>query len=63
MESRNGASSQKYILLAEAKLVLLHKLEANVVLVAIGRRPYIEDLNLENFAVEVDSRRFRASTS
>jgi dihydrolipoamide dehydrogenase len=32
------------------------KLEADVVLVAIGRRPYINGLNLENIGVEVDPR-------
>ena len=36
--------------------MVLHKLEADVVLVAIGRRPYIKGLNLENIGVEVDSR-------
>ena len=33
-----------------------HKLEADVVLVAVGRRPYIKGLNLENIGVEVDER-------
>jgi pyruvate/2-oxoglutarate dehydrogenase complex dihydrolipoamide dehydrogenase (E3) component len=33
----------------------LHKLEADVVLVPIDRRPYIKDLNLEKIGVEVDS--------
>ncbi|KAI9434691.1 hypothetical protein H4582DRAFT_2120795 [Lactarius indigo] len=31
-------------------------LEVDVVLVAVGRRPYIQGLSLENFGVEVDSR-------
>ncbi len=32
------------------------QLEADVVLVAVGRRPYIQGLGLENVGVEVDSR-------
>ena len=32
------------------------QLEADVVLVAVGRRPYIQGLNLEKIGVEVDSR-------
>jgi dihydrolipoamide dehydrogenase len=32
------------------------KLEADVVLVSIGRRPYTENLGLENVGIEVDER-------
>jgi dihydrolipoamide dehydrogenase len=36
--------------------MLVSQLEADVVLVAIGRRPYIQGLNLEAIGVEVDSK-------
>lgn len=37
-------------------MILRVKLEADVVLVSIGRRPYTENLGLENAGIDVDER-------
>ncbi|KAI9429248.1 dihydrolipoyl dehydrogenase [Lactarius indigo] len=48
---------RKVVVTTEAGKDGMHdSLETDVVLVAVGRRPYIQDLGLENVGVEVDSR-------